>query len=167
VAEQIMAALPVVPEWEPVHGPSVIGEAPAEPDRDCVTARALELGLLPLRWPRVWPPDTEFAALTAVYAKRAGRAVAFSLAAFRQAFAGGRELGDRDTVLLAAAASEMHPTAVLKGVTLRSVTSALATANARAIDAGVDELPAIEIAGTLYVGESGLGEAVADLARHL
>ena len=35
--------------------------------------------------------------LAATYAKQIGRGVAFSLAAFRQAFAGGRDLGDRDT----------------------------------------------------------------------
>ena len=57
----------------------------------------------------------------ATYAKGGGRAVAFSLAAFRQVFAGGRDLGDEGTVLLAAAACEMHPTAVLKGIGLRSV----------------------------------------------
>ena len=56
--------------------------------------------------------------LAATYAKRIGRAVAFSLAAFRQAFAGGRDLGDEDTVLIAGAACEMHPTALLKGIEL-------------------------------------------------
>ena len=63
--------------------------------------------------------------LAATYAKQIGRAVAFSLAAFRQAFAGGRDLGDQDTVLIAAAACEMHPAAVLKGIRLRSVSAAL------------------------------------------
>ena len=63
--------------------------------------------------------------LAATYAKRVGRAVAFSLAAFRQAFAGGRDLGDENTVLIAAAACEMHPTALLKGIGLRSVREAL------------------------------------------
>ena len=70
--------------------------------------------------------------LAATYAKHVGRAVAFSLAAFRQAFAGGRDLGDHDTVLIAAAACEMHPTAVLKGVGLRSVAAGLASAAKRA-----------------------------------
>ena len=64
----------------------------------------------------------------ATYAKGGGRAVAFSLAAFRQVFAGGRDLGDEGTVLIAAAACEMHPTAVLKGVGLRSVRASLARA---------------------------------------
>ncbi len=42
--------------------------------------------------------------------------MAFSLAAFRQAFAGGRDLEQEGTVLIAAAACEMHPAAVLKGI---------------------------------------------------
>ena len=56
----------------------------------------------------------------ATYAKQIGRTVAFALAAFRQAFAGGRAL-DADNVLIAAAACEMHPAAVLKAIELRSV----------------------------------------------
>ena len=79
----------------------------------------------PLRWPGAWPPDARTAMLAATYAKHIGRAVAFSLACFRQAFAGGRDLGDDSTVLIAAAACEMHPTAVLKGIGLRSVTDGL------------------------------------------
>ncbi len=71
--------------------------------------------LQPLRWPERWPPDTRTAMLAATYAKQIGRAVAFSLAAFRQAFAGGRDLGDTDTVLIAAAACEMHPTRGAEG----------------------------------------------------
>ncbi len=83
--------------------------------------------------------------LAATYAKRVGRAVAFSLAAFRQAFAGGRDLGDESTVLIAAAACEMHPTAVLKGVAAALVTGALQRAGERRVAAGVGALPAIEV----------------------
>ena len=66
----------------------------------------------------------------ATYAKQIGRAVAFSLAAFRQAFAGGRAL-DEDTVVIAAAACEMHPRAVLQALGRRSVAAALDAATAR------------------------------------
>jgi predicted DsbA family dithiol-disulfide isomerase len=98
--------------------------------------------------------------LVATYAKQVGRAVAFSLAAFRQAFAGGRDLGDVDTALIAAAACEMHPTAVLKALELRSVTTALERAVARARAAGVVELPAIELDGRLFEGASALSQAL-------
>jgi predicted DsbA family dithiol-disulfide isomerase len=81
--------------------------------------------------------------LAATYAKRIGRTVAFSLAAFRQAFAGGRDLGDTDTLLIAGAACEMHPAALLKALDTRSVAHALEEANARAVAAGVESVPAV------------------------
>jgi 2-hydroxychromene-2-carboxylate isomerase len=139
VAEQIGAVLPQA-EWEPVH----FGAAEAI-DRGAIEQHAADASLQPLRWPERWPPDTGTAMLAATYAKQIGRAVAFSLAAFRQAFAGGRDLGDTDTVLLAAAACEMHPTAVLKGIELRSTVAALERAGERARAAGVRSVPAIQL----------------------
>jgi 2-hydroxychromene-2-carboxylate isomerase len=145
-AEQVMTALPAaggsVPEFEPVLA-SDLGLATAEPDRAAIEQRALELGIQPVRWPERWPPDTRTAMLAATYAKRIGRAVAFSLAAFRQAFAAGRDLSDEDTVLIAAAACEMHPTALLKGIALRSTAEALAQATERARRDRVSTLPAV------------------------
>jgi 2-hydroxychromene-2-carboxylate isomerase len=158
VAERIMSALPVVPEWEPVLQASLEALAPPS-DRDAIARRTVELGLQPLRWPPVVPPDSREAMLAATYAKRIGRAVAFSLAAFRQAFAAGRDLGDPDTVLLAAAACEMHPAALLKSISLRSVADALERATDRARQAGARSLPAIQVGNRLYGGDSGLDEA--------
>ena len=48
---------------------------------------------MPVRWPAELPADTEWAMLVATYAKQTGRVVAYSMAAFRQAFAAGRDLG--------------------------------------------------------------------------
>ncbi len=170
-AERIMAALPVVPEWEPVVGrelgnPDTMRADPEPADGQERTARrASELGLQPLRWPELWPPDPYPAALTATYAKRAGRVVVFSLAAFRQAFAGGRDLGQESTILIAAAAAEMHPTAILKGIELRSTRQALAHAVQRAREAGVGQLPAVALDGTLYEGEGQIEAAAAVLSE--
>jgi 2-hydroxychromene-2-carboxylate isomerase len=151
VAETIMATLPVVPEWEPVLGTELAaGPAPAHTDRAQIEDQAGELGLQPIRWPASWPPDSRAAMLAATYAKHIGRAVAFSLAAFRQTFAGGRDLSDENTVLIAGAACEMHPTALRKGIELRSTQNALAQATRRARDAGVAELPAIQIGDRVY-----------------
>jgi 2-hydroxychromene-2-carboxylate isomerase len=160
VAERISSALPVAPEWEPVLAAD-LGLIDTCPDRALIEQQANELGIQPLRWPDRWPPDTRQAMLTATYAKRIGRAVAFSLAAFRQAFAGGRDLGEQDTVLIAGAACEMHPAALLKGIALRSVTEALAGAVGRARLAGVKSLPAIQVADTVFAGAGAL-DAVAD-----
>jgi 2-hydroxychromene-2-carboxylate isomerase len=140
-AEQAIHVQPV-PEFEPVLAAD-LGIAAAEPDRDAIERRAAELGIQPVRWPPSRPSDTRTAMLAATYAKRIGRAVAFSLAAFRQAYAGGRDLGDTDTVLLAGAACEMHPTALLKGIGLRSTAEALAEATERARRDGVTALPAV------------------------
>ena len=116
--------LPEVPEWVPVRlaglaagGVGAFRCAEEEDDlpRRTIEARARRYELQPVRWPEPFPSDTEWALLAATYAKQIGRAVAFSLAAFRQAFAGGRDLGERDSVLIAAAACEMHPAAVDEG----------------------------------------------------
>jgi 2-hydroxychromene-2-carboxylate isomerase len=158
-AERIMAALPVAPEWEPVLGAEF---AAAPVDRGDVERRAAELGLQPLRWPAVWPPDSRAAMLAATYAKHVGRAVAFSLAAFRQVFAGGRDLGDEATFLLAGAACEMHPSALLKGIALRSVREGLEAADARARAAGVVALPAVVVDGAVFSGPAAIEQAAAE-----
>jgi 2-hydroxychromene-2-carboxylate isomerase len=81
--------------------------------------------------------------LAAAFAKKSGRAVAFSLAAFRQAFAAGKDLSDLDSVLIAAAACELHPRAVTSGIALRSTREELDAGTQLARDHGVTELPAL------------------------
>jgi 2-hydroxychromene-2-carboxylate isomerase len=144
-AERVNTALPAVPEWVPVAlGPPAFRCA-AEIDayQEDVQRRAQAAGLQAMRWPDPFPFDTEWALLAATYAKQIGRAVAFSLAAFRQAYAGGRDLGERDNVLIAAAACEMHPAAVIKGAELRSTRERLLQATAEARAAGVRDVPAL------------------------
>jgi 2-hydroxychromene-2-carboxylate isomerase len=95
----------------------------------------------------------------ATYAKSIGRTVPFAQAAFRQAFAGGRSLAEPDNVLIAAAACEMHPAAVLRGAELRSVHEQLSGATALAAQAGVTDVPAVRIGASVFVGEHALAEA--------
>jgi 2-hydroxychromene-2-carboxylate isomerase len=161
-AETIMSSLPVAPEWEPLLG-SELAVPALRPDRDRIAREARELGLQPVRWPSPWPPDTERAMLAATYAKRIGRAVAFSLAAFRQAFAGGRDLGDENTILISGAACEMHPTALRKGIELSSTRAALADAGRHARDGGVTELPAIQVGDRVFSGPGAIRDAAAAL----
>ena len=145
-AEQVNSALDEVPEWVPVDiGPPAFRCA-AEIDayREDVERRASAAGLQAVRWPAEYPPeDTRWALLAATYAKSIGRAVAFSLAAFRQAYAGGRDLSDRDSVLIAAAACEMHPAAVIRGAETRATAERLDAATAEARAAGVRDVPAL------------------------
>ena len=159
VAEQINSALPAVPEWEPITG-----DPPADIDRDRVARRATELGLQRLHWPRSWPPDTYEAMLVATYAKRVGRGVAFSLAAFRQAFAAGRDLTEKDNVLLAAAAAELHPRAMLAAIQRDSVKGALREATDRAADLAVCGVPSVVVGGQVFWGDDRLEEAAAAAA---
>jgi len=165
VAETIMTALPVVPEWEPVLASQIASGGLEPPDRAAIERRAAELGLQPMRWPTRASPNTERAMLAATYAKRIGRAVAFSLAAFRQAFAGGRDLTDENTILIAGAACEMHPTALGKGIELASTRAALEEAVSRARSAGVTELPAIQVGNRAFTGENAIDEAWAALRQ--
>jgi 2-hydroxychromene-2-carboxylate isomerase len=160
LGERVMGELPIVPEWEPVLG-AQLGLVEPPPDAERLAQAVAEQGLQSLRLPARWPPDTERAMLAATFAKHIGRAVAFSLAAFRQAFAGGRDLGDEGTVLIAAAACEMHPTALLKGMELRSVIDGLRGAGERARAAGVHALPAIAVGDEVFCGEHALDGAVA------
>jgi 2-hydroxychromene-2-carboxylate isomerase len=105
------------------------------------------------------PPDSELAMLAATYAKQIGRGVAFSLAAFRQAFAAGRDLADQDTILIAGAACEMHPTALLKALERRSVARSLRLATAHACEVGVQSLPAIAVGDELFSGAEAVTKA--------
>jgi 2-hydroxychromene-2-carboxylate isomerase len=144
-AEQVNAALPEIPEWVPVAlGPPAFRCAEeVAAYRDGIERRARAAGLQAVRWPDPFPGETEWALLVATYAKQIGRAVAFSLAAFRQAYAGGRDMAQPDNVLIAAAACEMHPTAVMKGAGLRSTRERLERATAEARALGVRDVPAL------------------------
>jgi 2-hydroxychromene-2-carboxylate isomerase len=145
-AERVNHALGEVPEWVPVQlgevGPFRCHEEVLA-YREDVERVARKQGVQALRWPDPFPADAEWAMLVATYAKQIGRAVAFSLAAFRQAFAAGRDLGERDNVLIAAAACEMHPLAVIKGADLRGTRERLEAATAEARAAGVRDVPAV------------------------
>jgi 2-hydroxychromene-2-carboxylate isomerase len=160
-AERVNHALGAVPEWVPIRGevgPFRCAEEIAA-YREDVERAALVQGLQPLRWPEPFPADSEWAMLVATYAKQIGRAVAFSLAAFRQAFAAGRDLGERDWVLVAAAAAEMHPAAVIKSAELRGTRRRLDEATAAARDAGVVDVPAIRVGDRVFHGDRELETA--------
>jgi 2-hydroxychromene-2-carboxylate isomerase len=163
-AERVIAALPIVPEWVPVWADG-LQEGPVEDRpgrRTALEALAVRRGLQPLRWPAGWPGDSRRALVVATYAKQIGRTVAFSLAAFRQAFAGGRQLADDDTLLIAAAACELHPNAVLKALEREALGVALDVATNAARAAGVRRVPALVWEGEVFHGDAGV-DVLADL----
>ncbi len=167
-AERILHVLPGPAEWQPVLARELPGGEPydafrcreeEEIFRAATAARAQELSLQPLRWPDPFPFDSAAAMRAATYAKSIGRVVPFAQAAFRQAFAGGRDLEQLDNVLIAAAACEMHPSAVQRGAELRSVAGRLSTATAAAAAAGVTSVPAVAVGGRVFHGERAVEEA--------
>jgi 2-hydroxychromene-2-carboxylate isomerase len=158
------------PEWQPVllgglfkrFGRDSWGNGP-ERERGIaeVERRGAAYGLAPLAWPDPWPGNTLFAMRAATFAKQTGRAVSFALAAFRQAFAAGRDLSEPDNVLIAAAACELHPNAVLKGVETDAVKGALREATDRAGEIGVTGVPSLLVGDEVFWGDDRLEEAVA------
>jgi 2-hydroxychromene-2-carboxylate isomerase len=158
------------PLWQPIsfgHLIQAIGKTPWSmgPEKQDgmaeIERRAAERGLPPLRWPQGWPVENYSLAplRAAIYAGDSGRLIAFSLAAFRQAFAAGRDLSDLDNVALAAAACELHPKAVLKGIETRSVKERLREATEAAMEMGVTGVPTISVGEQLFWGDDRLEEA--------
>lgn len=169
-AERVLHVFGGPVEWRPVLASELPGGEAFEAFR-CVeeenifraeiARRAEQLGVQPLRWPDPFPFDSALAMRVATYAKSIGRVVPFAQAAFRQAFAGGHSLQEPDNVLIAAAACEMHPTAVLRGSGLRSVDRELSIATARAARTGIIDVPAVLVGERVFLGERILEEASA------
>jgi len=162
------------PEWRPIllgglfqrFGRDSWAKGPERNERMReVERRASGYRLPPLRWPDPFPGNTLLAMRAATYAKEIGRAVSFSLAAFRQAFAAGRDLSDLDTVLLSAAAAEIHPRAVLAAVKRDSVKKGLREATDRAGDLGVRGVPSVVVGMDVFWGDDRLEEAAVTASR--
>ena len=162
------------PEWRPI----LLGGLFREFGRDSwangpgraegiaeVERRAALYGLPPVAWPDPFPGNTLTAMRVATFAKQTGRTVSFSLAAFRQAFAAGRDLTDPDNVMIAGAACELHPRALLKAVETNVVKSALREATGEAVALGVEGVPAVVVEGEVFWGDDRLEEAVEAAAR--
>jgi 2-hydroxychromene-2-carboxylate isomerase len=181
-AERINSLFAEPPRWQPISFGFLLratGKVPwslrpgHEADMREIERRAGERGMQPLRWPEFWlrdpgdnpaeaPVATSYslaAARAAIFAQQSGRVVAFSLAAFRQAFAAGRDLSDLDNVILAAAACELHPKAVLKGIETRAVKDRLREATEEAIERGVTGIPTVAVGERLFWGDDRLEEA--------
>jgi 2-hydroxychromene-2-carboxylate isomerase len=172
-AERVNSVMPVVPEWRPISFGHILQKSGRKPwsfERDPeheehrreIERRAAERGLPEVRWPEGWPVETYsiVGARAASFAKASGRAVAFSLACFRQVFAAGRIL-DEDTVLLAGAACELHPNALLKGLESRVVKDDLRAATDAAYENGVRGVPTVVVGDEVFWGDDRLEEAAA------
>lgn len=169
-AERISGLFEVQPEWQPIllgglfqiHGRSSWSETEERAEGIAVVERrAAEYGLPEIRWPDPWPGNMLGAMRAATFAKQIGKTVAFSQAAFRQAFAAGRDLGELDNVLVAGAACEMHPRAVEAALGMQSVKDGLREATEQAAARGVIGVPSVAIGDQVYWGDDRLEEAAA------
>ncbi len=171
-AERVLQVLPGPAEWRAILACELAGEgrrveyssaaqqATHEQQlRTEIERHSRELDLQPLRWPEPFPFDSTLAMRVATYAASIGRAVPFAQAAFRQAFAGGHSLEDPDFVLIAAAACEMHPAAVLRGAEMRSTAARLTATTTAATQAGVVDVPAIVVDERVFTGKDALERA--------
>jgi 2-hydroxychromene-2-carboxylate isomerase len=167
-AERVNSLLPAPPVWRPIllgglfkalgRQSWATTDARADGMRE-VERRAAEYGLPSVSWPDPWPGNTLFAMRVATFANEIGKGVSFPLAAFRQAFAGGRDLSDPDNVLIAAAACELHPNAVMKAAERQNVKETLRAATQEALERGVIGVPTIAISDRVFWGDDHLSEA--------
>ena len=161
------------PEWQPIsfgHLLQATGRTPwsmrpdgPDPERLAeIQRRAVERGLPEVRYPDGWPVGNYSlnAPRAAIFAKESGRVVSFSLACFRQVFAAGKDMSDVDNVLIAAAACELHPNAVLKGIQRKSVKDRLRSATEEALALGLEGIPTVAVGNKLFWGDDRLEEAV-------
>jgi 2-hydroxychromene-2-carboxylate isomerase len=157
------------PEWQPILLGGLFrrfdrgswAETPARAEGMAeIERRAAAQGLPPMAWPQPWPGNSLVAMRAATFAKQTGRAVSFSLAGFRQAFAAGRDLTDPDSVMIAAAACELHPRALAKAIRTEGVKGALREATDRAGDLGVEGVPALVVGSDVFWGDDRLEEGV-------
>lgn len=165
VGERIATMLPEA-EWQPVLQPDVDDGPLWDGDTEQIYDFAQKFGLLRPRFDddQLFKTiaDTRSMMMAATYAKSIGRTVAFSLAAFRQVFNAAKPVDQTDTILLAAAACEMHPRAVLQALELDSVRDELTSAGAELRErvGGRTELPVL-------VGTAPDGTAVNACEREL
>ncbi|CAB4863491.1 unannotated protein [freshwater metagenome] len=172
VAERILQVMPVATAWIPVLARELA--APQDwatidaQQREDYAERVAQRGLQPLRWPQPFPADSALAMRAATFARSIGRVVPFSLAAFRQAFAGGHDLEREETILIAGSACEMHPKSLLAGCATRVTRDALARATEMAARCGARDVPAVwvpgkepDLPGRIFHGDDDLDRAAA------
>lgn len=171
-AERILSLMPAPVEWIGIDAGALA--APTDPASQVGRAEEAigERGLQELRLPDPFPFDSRRAMLAATYARQIGRSVPFALAAWRQAFAGGRTLDD-DGIVIAGSACEMHPAAILKALDTTAVADELERATGEARERQVRDVPAVWVPGEgdepdlVFHGDGELEAAAAALGSRV
>ncbi|HSZ12602.1 MAG TPA: DsbA family protein [Solirubrobacteraceae bacterium] len=130
-----------------------------------VERRARGYGLAPVRWPDPWPGNYLMAMRAATFAFSAGRGREFTLEAFRDAFARGRDLGVAAHVLAASERAGLDPAEVEAATQDPQVKLALRAATEAAHELGMIGVPTVAVDGELFWGDDRLGDAAAVAGR--
>jgi 2-hydroxychromene-2-carboxylate isomerase len=173
-AERLDEAMPEPVAWQPVslgalfklNGRSSWAIAEDEGRRTGIAEvedRARRYGLGPVLWPEPWPSNYLYAMRAATYAFQAGQGRAFTLAAFRHAFAGGHDLAVSEHVLEAAARAGLDPKAVDEATRDPAIKLALRTATDAAHEVGVFGVPTVVVEEEVFWGDDRVEEAAAAL----
>jgi 2-hydroxychromene-2-carboxylate isomerase len=127
-----------------------------------IERRAAAYGLPPLAWPDPLPANSLNAMRAATVATVAGPGCVrdFALAAYREAFARGRDLGDPEVILGAAGIAGIGPQ-VAEGVSDPAIKDRLRQFTEEAWDAGLQGVPTVAVGEELFWGDDRLADAVA------
>ena len=171
-AERIPDVLPAEPRWQPILLGAVfkavgrsswaLGEG-REAGMAEVERRAARAGLPPVRWPEPWPGNTLTAMRSATWAQEAGFGTEFARAAFRLAYAEGRDLSLPEEVLAAAERCGADPDDVRRAVESPEVKGRLRAATDDAVARGVTGVPTVAVGERLFWGDDRLEDAAHEL----
>ncbi len=175
-AERLDTVLPEPARWQPLslgglfklNGRS--SWALGDPERRQagmaeVERRARGYGLTPIRWPDPWPGNYLMAMRAATFAFSAGCGREFTLEAFRDAFARGRDLGVAAHVLAAAERAGLDPAEVEAATQDPEIKLALRAASEAAHELGVIGVPTVAVGSELFWGDDRLEDAAAAAGR--
>jgi 2-hydroxychromene-2-carboxylate isomerase len=124
-----------------------------------IERRARAYGLPDVRWPLGWPANTLKAMRAAVWADEQGAGKAFARAAFRAAFAHGRDLGEVDVIAGVGESVGLRAKDLEAALLHERVKASLKTATAAAIAQGVPGVPSLRVGELVFYGDDQLAEA--------
>ncbi len=164
------------PDWRPILFGALLGELGRTPwglteERDRhfaeIECRAAAYGLPPLVWPEPLPANSLHAMRAATVAAEAGPDGVrdFVLAAYREAFVKGRDLGDLEIIGAAASAAAIGPQ-VAAGISDPAIKDKLRRSTEEAWEVGLQGVPTVLVGEELFWGDDRLADAVAAAAAN-
>jgi len=171
--ERVAGVLGVEPRLEPIVLGAIFksrgyGSWAHTPEREQgveeVERRAAAYGLPPVAWPPGWPPNTLNAQRAVVWAERYGLGRELTRAAFRRAFADGRDLADMQVLRSIARSLGLPHEELEAAISDPKLKEELKRRTGAAQEAGVNGVPTLRIGAELFYGDDQLERAAAALA---